>query len=1327
MDLTAWLAEDAELTELEDPLLTFTMEPVGSSLPYDYDVLYLTRNQVEVMRVRNSRGTRNELTVSPGLPSGWTAFNLSSSSSHTQLWHNQQTQLVSLPADMTIDRLTIEGSNITVNCHHGELGWEVRGTKEVVVPLPGHLHRHHLSTYSNTASRPRVTLADTTLQLGWDGANLVDVTHYDQKYQSPLPAAIEHHLYIVCTSFSADILCDILAGEKILKTVNLLKPPAWLTILGKQEDHFFTFYHREAANITRDVKSLSNPGGEDTRGSVMALVAAVVVLALVALALLAVIAYCYYTQKKAGQSTSEETPAEIKEMVALLTSNDSMIDIKSEEIIRVAIIEGDKGRVKALLDKTNKAAAYVEAHIQAKKDIIQIISQRTQEEVETPKNLLVISVLGELQQRIKVVFEAARSGLYKGTGGVKILLQTYGLPGTVRDEYGLSIIHHMVTNMLNDGKTPVWSARDIEDFLKTQQHCINAVDYQGQTVLHTLACHPRDTTDISWGNETQTVDEIWCNMAQIFIDHGCNPTLTDHCGLHPYQKAMIKNNAMLSNFLQEKYEAFVSWDFEKGTQKHEQLVSAAREGNIHTMAALLKEGVPVLPMTARADPLLHAIRHSQRDAVLMLLSAGAPLCNQSIEDVTPLEAAHNTLGLPAVFPAIMRKAYIEKLEMEMKTQTLADSNSSNTEGLLIMMRSYKQSVKNYGGLSEAIFKDGQSMEARDLLSSAAENGLSLTCVLLGLEDITIHPLKDDKNPFEMAFNANHFDTQITLCRDLNMVPFTFPLPPASHLPAALLQEFWLNEIKVLNDICSGKHPRTKLNTQDKEDLKTYVDQLIAAKRSIDSGNKCTLPSPGNLFLYLLAKHDLVYMLVLLYERLRNVDLSQEVEPYSRCTILHVASMYGRLGVIEYLLYRYPHLGKVTIGNFSAAHLAAFGGHKECYQYIQARMNDKEQNLKCDIGLTAAEVMTKYEELCKSCELPLMTRENAICVKNEVGDDKRAHELLHIKGKILGITMPDHLLRVAESMKCNEEKADEIRDKIKSETEKLCQFIPDKKFAGKIVPIGPLIEGNEVCNISYVDFMYETSPKEKIICTATKETGKINVESSSNLPTGSVYRQEFTKNLQEAMKNYVCSSSEISFAPPFLLPTHKGVYIRWVWNQTNFHLLTSYIVPTVEAQLRSNSDEEKTKSAYIANVYEEWIHRPYHSEIEYFTNLKTDDKNVWLACRLLRKLTMEVWWAPRFNTKRYTKPWNTWSVGIEGLAERILKELFKEEMDSSAKGDKKLPFDRVVAVYSRAVEKDTVLRKWVPRKDNDYHGTALSVCGILEYLESLMKGEKMWDA
>ncbi|KAK8719222.1 hypothetical protein OTU49_014167, partial [Cherax quadricarinatus] len=123
--------------------------------------------------------------------------------------------------------------------------------------------------------------------------------------------------------------------------------------------------------------------------------------------------------------------------------------------LKNAIITGKTELVKTLLRQTdNRHDAYVEAHIQAKKDIIQIISVKENEGIEIPDNNLISRVLNELQQRINNVFSAASVGNYRG-GGVKTLLESYGLPGTIRDNRGCSLLHYIAEKLKEDG-SPAW-------------------------------------------------------------------------------------------------------------------------------------------------------------------------------------------------------------------------------------------------------------------------------------------------------------------------------------------------------------------------------------------------------------------------------------------------------------------------------------------------------------------------------------------------------------------------------------------------------------------------------------------------------------------------------------------------------------------------------------------------------------------------------------------------------------------------------------------------------------------------------------------------------
>lgn len=71
---------------------------------------------------------------------------------------------------------------------------------------------------------------------------------------------------------------------------------------------------------------------------------------------------------------------------------------------------------------------------------------------------------------------AARKGRYRTE--VDPLLRRYEMPGSLRDEEGMSILHH-VASARTDDQRPLWTHANIENFMRNYNCIPNAVDYQG--------------------------------------------------------------------------------------------------------------------------------------------------------------------------------------------------------------------------------------------------------------------------------------------------------------------------------------------------------------------------------------------------------------------------------------------------------------------------------------------------------------------------------------------------------------------------------------------------------------------------------------------------------------------------------------------------------------------------------------------------------------------------------------------------------------------------------------------------------------------------------
>ncbi|XP_069180059.1 uncharacterized protein [Procambarus clarkii] len=1264
--LTAWLVEDAQLAGLEHPLLTIIMEPVGSSIPYDYDVLLITRRQVVVIRVRNGRRTRNELTVSPGLPSGWTAFNLSSSSSHTQLWHNQQTQLVSLPADMTIDRLTIEGSNITVNCHH-------KGERE--------------------EERRVMTRADHIVAIVIVGLAFVGI------------------ISIMVVS-SVPLTCS--KAIRIRSIIRILQYSTCNMEARYKKYHFFLQKRKQRLTFLED------------------------------------------------QHQEEASPFLEGWHVRPYTI-DSII---TERMLWEAVKEGDTEAVEGLLEEGlhpddvepgRTTTPHMDAHLLGNKDIHLIFTKHRGEEKSLPGDELIKSTIYELKKMMKSVFVAGECGMYEHEGGVAALLRHHHLPPTITDHHGRSLVHYMASVTSSMDPTPPWQPQDIAKFFSNHEHVVNAVDHWGRTPLHDLAKHPQAADgDVMWDGRAWEVSEAWLSLARILTSYGCDPRIPDCQGQLPQHLAAAANNHRLAQFFQQKCEELGERTTDERAGRQEELVSAAEQGNTGAIRALLLEGVPIMPVTARADPLLHAIRHSQRDAVLMLLSAGAPFCSQTIEGVTPLEAAHNTLGLPAVFPAIMRKAYCERLEDEM-TRVSQENESMKT--LRKAMSDYSVQVMDVGSRARWIFSSTEPQrrvaEARTLLTQAAHMGLAFTCQLLGLESMYFHSLPGEESPLKKAISHMQTDTQAVLYRDLKLAPVTCGTVHHDTLTSKYLNNYSVSECQALENYCSTESNNNVMLM--KETLQEVIDLM---KICTGEHSRHLLQEPSTQLLFLIAKHGLVALLHTLLSRWTNVNMNQIVDSASRGTMLHVATIFGQINIVEYVLHHGVDSEAVTTGNFTAAHLAAVTGRPKCLQYILAYMAHLGARVDhtCLLGLTALELMTKYENLCGNCKLPLLSHADALCVKNERGEDARAYKMLQIKGKILNIRLPEDLLNVALESSCERSSTHEFVSTVKEELRHFCKRINDPRFQGKLIPVGSAVEGNEVFNIDHVSFIYEVCGQEASpswtpltlsdIVTDDKTRVEVKSHSQMDLFTFDAFKNSFVQIVYDLLKDYKTLLPHMSLAPPFAAATENGVCLYWLWhNADNIKLIRTSVVPVLPATCSyKNSfgnlpkcasqfvDANQNLCLHIANVHNHWMYRTYLYEDAIFSNLGTNQRKVWLACRMLNQLVKGCWWVPEFSNRWHKQPWHTLTLAVQGLPERALKSLFLRELAEAEEWDSTHHmFKRITSVFCRAAKRD-MRGKWVPKEQitsflPPHHyccDEKLSVCGIVEYLEELKAAQAKQD-
>ncbi|XP_071519466.1 uncharacterized protein [Panulirus ornatus] len=362
---------------------------------------------------------------------------------------------------------------------------------------------------------------------------------------------------------------------------------------------------------------------------------------------------------------AQEFRAFIEEDDAEYDNKDNIIleEVEEEPTLWEAVLEGKTEVVEELLDgglhrpdlveKGRHTTPVMDAHLAGNKDVLRVFTQHKKEEPGLPTDDVIKSVLHELEKALKAVFVAAECGMYTHEQGVRALLEQHQLPGTVRDRRGRSLLHCMASISAMDGQ-PSWQPQHMKEFFANHEHHVNAVDHCGRTALHELSQHPRtaDVQDIIWDGKEWILADAWLAVARFLTSYGCDPRIPDHKGRLPHQLAREAHNHELASFLEEKCRELGEVDVEQAAGQQEEVVRAAQQGDTAYLRELLDGGMPLLPAGgARTHPLLEAIRHSQRDAAMLLLCAGAPLCSPSSEGITPVRGSSHHTRAPCSLPS----------------------------------------------------------------------------------------------------------------------------------------------------------------------------------------------------------------------------------------------------------------------------------------------------------------------------------------------------------------------------------------------------------------------------------------------------------------------------------------------------------------------------------------------------------------------------------------------------------------------------------------------------------------------------------------------------
>ncbi|XP_037791303.1 uncharacterized protein LOC119586630 [Penaeus monodon] len=680
--------------------------------------------------------------------------------------------------------LEVVGNNLTLNCYSGVRVWNVTREAEVI-PLDGS-EKYLFSVFSNHEVLPSFTLGKHTFDLTRNETGITTKKDADKT----LPAFVEHNFTIAFAEGARNMVsCDIRLGENQTTdhVLYMNELPTHLSVKGRTGDQFYV--------VLRPTKSEEHTSPGPSSGNTAATVLGVVLVIVVISGLFFVLYKKWRPARKANTQEKRQPeelealmPHEEKDLAAPLPS------IHGEYLIythmqgtdlRQAVIEGDLKKVKqAVADVEPEASLYAEAHLQASMEIAEFLESRK----ETLRSLDVVPlVLQEMDGRLEEIFSAAKEGLYKSR--VDVFLRLYGLPGSVTDTEGRSLLHY-VTSFKGPDDAPVWSAKNVLKLIEDHNCLPNAVDYQGRTCLHLLA-HSASIarSKVQWCGREQTVEMAWLSLAQILVQAGGDPSLKDLAGELPHVVAKEKAKLELHDFFSKECQRKAQQV--RDPKAFKTVLDAIKTKETASVKALLLSGLPSAPLDTTDDLLTKAVKQGLLEVTAMLLSLGVPLCSHSLVSITPLEIAHSISGIPAILPALLRREYANKLRFE-TTKILGYDQESTL--LQSRIKEFASEIESKGKDASWHFTEEENI--RKYLCIAAGLGLSLTCQVLGLDDVFLQPLLDEDKPVKKAMENKHPHMLSVLYRDLNMSLFS--TTDETTLPKEVIDNVIQCELKKLN-------------------------------------------------------------------------------------------------------------------------------------------------------------------------------------------------------------------------------------------------------------------------------------------------------------------------------------------------------------------------------------------------------------------------------------------------------------------------------------------------------------------------------------------------
>ncbi|XP_063592779.1 uncharacterized protein LOC134769928 [Penaeus indicus] len=1257
--VSVWIPPDESFTAFD---LVVTLK--GDDVREIRDEISLTSDEVSLKKTRQfldepSSQSVHQFQQTAG--EGWRDYIFSLEDYAITSLTDNKTVWLNASRDYEPVQITVTGSNVTVNCFSAIRVWNVTGTP-ATVPLGGE-SEHFLSVFSVHEIRPTLTLGREELSLS-----------RNQKAVDALPAFEEHNLTLTFESSSSDfVTCHVKLGGVIDTQISLpneLRRKLSVKSTGK---HFYLLVHQPPSSSS-DLLVSSHKDGDSDAVVALSVLSAVAVLGLMGLL------FHLWTLKKTENKTrfDEEEP---------LIDRAQPSEHEQPSPLLAAVAEDNIPQVRALLsDGGSPDNALVEAHLLRRTDVIPILIEKSQ----LTGNGVIKMVLREYRRREDEIMVAAKRGRYRLE--VDPLLRRYELPATLRDAEGKTILHHAASAKDASG-APLWTADNIRSFLANHTCFVNAVDYQGRTCLHLLAqTAVISTHDITWNGRDVKVSEAWLKMANLLVAHGCHPD-SDLSGEFPHELAKQNGHHKLATYLEKIYKESAS--VSRDARLFRELVTAAQENNVGEIRNLLLRRTHLLPLGAKHDPLTEAVRRGHLEAATMLLSAGAPLCGRPLVSITPLETAHRKADLQGLLPAILRKEYVNKLKHEASTLKGGESVTDlqeNVENLAAELEDVGPEA-TWAFTREYRNKKDRSKKAREFLCAAAGLGLPLTCQLLGLEDVHLHPLPREASPVYSALKGSKQETLYVLFRDLHM---SLSVGSDTRLPKGFHDEVLDNEIENFKKNCRKM----------KEFAGKSADSLI---KELDRALKGSLKEKYSKDMMLIISR---YGFVLLLQKLgERVSFNRVIDDLTGFTMLHISALYGTLAMVEYLLFSGADIACKSKNGFTAEEVAATKGNRECMEYLEFyRLHESNGANKTSDNDFANRLADGYKVQVKDFSTLLLPEESGMEILSEPQECAMIKLLLEKKMQDLGISGNDSFREFIKGWMIEPQSKNIIEEEVKNILREVAKK-PNSKFEGKTIQRHSkrIPEGNFPCDSMQIYWQVDSELyKDFQIRHSNSNPSACSIDISLNGGAKSLclnrFKEEFYAEIRETLLTYKFKTPNVWLTHPCIYMMFIGVtiYLLWQDDKGRTRLVRVLIVPVLKTEYPDDTSPpplaseclQQGASVYVTSTGEgrQWTYVMTQLEEMILSQLSEEKKLVLLACKFLEAILNPCWWFPREQSRRHGRTWRSYAVSLSGLADiRQLLTLFLEEV-SETRDEQWKPsmfLERVLSVYQRATRRNEV--------------------------------------